>query len=47
MKTIGFTRGGIGRDGNVDRMVKAVFDGSGNDVESENSLTWTIWDAGG
>ena len=33
MKVIGFSAGSGGREGNVDRMVKAILDGSGHDVE--------------
>ena len=33
MKVIGFSAGSVGREGNVDRMVKAVLDKSGHDVE--------------
>ncbi len=33
LKVIGFSAGVVGREGNVDRMVKAVLDGSGHDVE--------------
>ena len=33
MKVIGFSAGAAGREGNVDRMVKAILDGSGHDVE--------------
>ena len=33
MKVIGFSAGSVGRDGNVDRMVKAILDKSGHDVE--------------
>lgn len=33
LKVIGFSAGAVGREGNVDRMVKAVLDGSGHDVE--------------
>jgi multimeric flavodoxin WrbA len=33
VKVIGFSAGAAGREGNVDRMVKAVLDGSGHDVE--------------
>jgi len=33
VKVIGFSAGAAGREGNVDRMVKAVLDGSGQDVE--------------
>jgi multimeric flavodoxin WrbA len=33
MKVIGFSAGGVGREGNVDRMVKAILDKSGHDVE--------------
>ncbi len=33
VKVIGFSAGAGGREGNVDRMVKAVLDGSGHDVE--------------
>jgi len=33
MKVIGFSAGSIGREGNVDRMVKAILDNSGHDVE--------------
>jgi multimeric flavodoxin WrbA len=33
LKVIGFSAGAGGREGNVDRMVKAVLDGSGQDIE--------------
>ena len=33
MKVIGFSAGSVGRDGNIDRMVKAILDKSGHDVE--------------
>ncbi len=33
VKVIGFSAGAAGREGNVDRMVKAILDGSGHDVE--------------
>lgn len=33
MKVIGFSAGGVGRDGNVDRMVKTILDKSSHDVE--------------
>ena len=33
LKVIGFSAGAGGREGNVDRMVKAILDGSGHDVE--------------
>ncbi len=33
MKVIGFSAGSAGREGNVDRMVKAILDKSGHDVE--------------
>ena len=33
MKVLGFSAGSVGRDGNVDRMVKAILDKSGHDVE--------------
>ena len=33
MKVIGFSAGGAGREGNVDRMVKAVLEKSGHEVE--------------
>jgi len=33
MKVIGFSAGSVGREGNVDRMVKAILDRSGHDVE--------------
>jgi multimeric flavodoxin WrbA len=33
MKVIGFSAGSVGREGNVDRMVKAVLDKSGHDAE--------------
>jgi len=33
MKVIGFSAGSAGRDGNVDRMVKAILDKSGHEVE--------------
>ncbi|MHC4487836.1 MAG: flavodoxin family protein [Planctomycetota bacterium] len=33
MKVIGFSAGCVGREGNVDRMVKAILDKSGHDVE--------------
>jgi NAD(P)H-dependent FMN reductase len=33
MKVIGFSSGSVGREGNVDRMVKAILDKSGHDVE--------------
>ena len=33
MKVIGFSTGSVGREGNVDRMVKAILDMSGHDVE--------------
>jgi len=33
MKIIGFSAGGAGREGNVDRMVKAILDKSGHEVE--------------
>jgi len=29
MKVIGFSAGSVGREGNVDRMVKAILDNSG------------------
>lgn len=32
-KILGFSSGGVGREGNVDRMVKAVLAGSGHDTE--------------
>ena len=32
-KILGFSSGGVGREGNVDRMVKAVLEGSGQDTE--------------
>jgi NAD(P)H-dependent FMN reductase len=33
MKVIGFSAGSVGREGNIDRMVKAILDKSGHDVE--------------
>ena len=33
MKVIGFSSGGVGREGNTDRMVKAILEKSGHDVE--------------
>jgi multimeric flavodoxin WrbA len=33
MKVIGFSAGSAGRDGNVDRMVKAILDKSGHEIE--------------
>ena len=33
MKVIGFSAGSVGREGNVDRMVKAILDRSGQEVE--------------
>lgn len=33
MKVIGFSAGSVGREGNVDRMVKVILDKSGHDVE--------------
>jgi len=33
VKVIGFSAGSVGREGNVDRMVKAILDKSGHDVE--------------
>lgn len=33
MKVIGFSSGGVGREGNVDRMVKAILDKSGCEAE--------------
>ena len=33
MKVIGFSAGGVGREGNIDRMVKAILDKSGYEVE--------------
>ena len=33
MKVIGFSAGSVGREGNVDRMVKAILDKSHHDVE--------------
>lgn len=33
MKIIGFSAGSVGRDGNVDRMVKAILDKSGHETE--------------
>ena len=33
MKVIGFSAGSVGRAGNVDRMVKAILDKSGHEVE--------------
>jgi len=33
VKVIGFSAGAAGREGNIDRMVKAVLDGSSHDVE--------------
>jgi multimeric flavodoxin WrbA len=33
MKVIGLSAGGVGREGNVDRMVKAILDKSGHEVE--------------
>ena len=33
MKVIGFSAGGVGREGNIDRMVKAILEKSGHDVE--------------
>jgi len=33
MKVIGFSAGSVGREGNVDRMVKAVMEKSGHDME--------------
>ncbi len=32
MKVIGFSAGSVGREGNVDRMVKAILQKSGHDV---------------
>ena len=33
MKVVGFSAGSVGREGNVDRMVKAILDRSGHEVE--------------
>jgi multimeric flavodoxin WrbA len=33
MKVIGFSAGSVGREGNVDRMVKAILDKSGHEIE--------------
>ncbi len=33
MKVIGFSAGSVWREGNVDRMVKAILDKSGHEVE--------------
>ena len=33
MKVIGFSAGGVGREGNIDRMVKAILEKSGHEVE--------------
>ena len=33
MKVIGFSAGSVGREGNVDRMVKAVLEKSGHEYE--------------
>jgi NAD(P)H-dependent FMN reductase len=33
MKVIGFSGGSVGREGNIDRMVKAILDKSGHEVE--------------
>jgi len=33
MKVIGFSAGSVGREGNVDRMVKAILDKSGHEAE--------------
>ena len=33
MNVIGFSAGCVGRDGNIDRMVKAILDKSGHEVE--------------
>lgn len=33
MKVVGFSSGGVGRDSNVDRMVKAILDKSGHETE--------------
>ncbi len=33
MKVIGFSAGSVGREGNIDRMVKAILDKSGHEVE--------------
>jgi multimeric flavodoxin WrbA len=33
MKTIGFSAGSVGREGNIDRMVKAILEKSGHEVE--------------
>lgn len=33
MKAIGFSVGGVGREGNIDRMVKAILKKSGHDAE--------------
>lgn len=33
MKVLGFSAGSVGREGNVDRMVKAILDKTGHDVE--------------
>lgn len=32
MKVIGFSAGGVGREGNIDRMVKAILERSGHEV---------------
>ena len=33
MSILGFSAGAVGREGNVDRMVKAILDRSGHDTE--------------
>jgi multimeric flavodoxin WrbA len=33
MKVIGFSAGSVGREGNIDRMVKAILDRSGHEAE--------------
>ncbi len=33
MKVIGFSAGSVGREGNIDRMVKAMLEKSGHEVE--------------
>ena len=45
MKVIGFSAGSIGREGNVDRMVKAILDKSGHEVEFVKLTDLTFSDA--
>ena len=33
MKVIGFSAGSVGREGNIDRMVKAILEKTGHEVE--------------